>query len=175
MKNIVKLMFVVAVALIMVSFLSSCRLTKQQRTDNRVIKKIDKIKAKYPASFQNVTTVRVDTVLQEVKVVGEGRVDTVKIESFITEFLFDTVNVPQFIDRFIEVGSDTVKIDTLAIHLWMSGVGLKYRLKKDLQYISHDVETINITKTEFVNKIPFWIWLIIGGLIFLNLIIYIKK
>lgn len=161
--------------LILLVLLSACKLTKQQRTDNRVIKKIQKIKMKYPESFQNVTTVRVDTILQEVKVVGEGRVDTVRIESFITEFLFDTVNVPQFIDRFIEVGSDTVKIDTLAIHLWMSGVGLKYRLKKDLQYISKDVEVINITKTELVNKIPFWVWLIIGGLIFLNVIVFIKK
>ena len=65
-------MFIVAVSLVIIDMLYGCRLTKQQRSDNRVAKKIEKIQAKHPESFRNVTTetVRKDTVLKEIFIKG---------------------------------------------------------------------------------------------------------
>ena len=65
---------------------TGCKLTKQQRVDNRVVKKIEKIKTKYPNSFKNVTTevIRIDTILKEVKLKGEVILDTVEVEILLT-------------------------------------------------------------------------------------------
>ena len=144
---------------------TSCALTKQQRTDNRVAKKIEKIKFKYPDSFTRVTTelVRIDTVLQEVFIEGATQLDTVKVTEYLTEFLHDTVEVEKFITRFIEIAQDSIKVDTLGIHLRLQGVAVTFELTRDEQHIivEKPVDTIIIDKTKVVNRIPWWIWAII--------------
>ena len=156
---------------------TSCALTKQQRKDNRVAKKIEKIKLKHPDSFHRVTTetVRIDTVLQEVYIEGSTQIDTLKVTEYLTEFLHDTVEVNLFITRFIEVAKDSVSVDTLGIHLRMEGVAVTFQLTKDEQHItaSTDVSTITIDNTEVVNVIPWWIWAImiaLGIIVILSLL-----
>ena len=157
MKNL--LMYVVILSLI-----TSCALTKQQRRDNRVAKKIEKIKLKHPDSFRNVTTetVRIDTLIKEVHIVGETEFDTLRVTEYLTEFLHDTIEVNTFINRFIEIAKDTIKVDTLGVHLIASGVAIAFELTRDEQHItaSKDISTITIDNTKVVNRIPWWIWAI---------------
>jgi len=126
---------------------------------------MEKLQERYPESFRNATTetVRIDTLIKEVRIEGETHVDTLTIEKEIEKYLHDTVQVTQFIDRFIEVARDSVIVDSLDIHLKISGVAIQYELQRDSTRIvkEQDVSTVDITKTVTVNKIPFWIWLII--------------
>lgn len=150
---------------------TGCKLTKQQRVDNRVVKKIEKIKTKYPNSFKNATTevIRIDTVLKEVKLKGEVILDTVEVEILLTEYLHDTVKVDRFITRFINTAKDTIQVDSLGLHLWIEGVAIRYSLLKDSAYISKQksVDTLNIQKTEVINKVRWWSWaLFVLGIIF---------
>ena len=158
---------------------TACALTKQQRQDNRVAKKIEKIEQKFPESFKNVTTelVRIDTVLKEVYIQGETEFDTLKVTEYLTEFLHDTVNVTQFIDRFIQTAKDSISIDTLSIHFRAEGVAVTFELTKDEQHIVAEkpVKTITIDKTKVVNRIPWWIWAIIIGLGIVTLLAMIKR
>lgn len=165
--------------LIILVILSSCKLTKQQRADNRVVKKIEKIKAKHPDSFKNATTelVRIDTVIKEVKIAGETTFDTIKVNNLLTEYLHDTVEVDRFITRFIEVAKDTIQVDTLGLHLWIEGVAVSYTLQKDEAHIisEKEINTLNIQKTEVVNKIPLWVWVVLAIMGLVTIASIIKK
>lgn len=176
MKNQYKMLLLLAVVLLV---FTGCKLTKQQRVDNKVVKKLDKLKGQYPESFKKATTetVRIDTVLQEVVIEGETKIDTVEVEKFLTEYLHDTVEINRFLPRFIAIAKDTVEIDTLAIHLWIEGVGVKYKLKKDEQHIeaSKQVNTLTVTETVVVKKIPWWVWLIIIALSITTLLAILKR
>ena len=157
----------------------SCVTTKQQREDNRVAKKIEKIKAKHPISFDNVTveTVRIDTIIKEIRVQGETILDTIKVTEFLTEYLHDTIEVNNFINRFIKIAKDTIQVDSLGIHLTIEGVGVNYKLIQDEQHIIaiKDIETITITKTEVINKTPWYIWTLIIGLLAATLFALLKN
>jgi hypothetical protein len=174
-----KFLKLLLLGLILTGFITSCVTTRQQRKDNRVAKKIEKIKMKHPVSFRNVTTetVRIDTVLQEIHIAGEVQIDTVEVTEFLTEYLHDTIQVNNFITKFIEHSKDITQVDTLGIHLWIEGVGIKYDLTKDEQYIeaSKDVETITITRTEVVNKIPWYIWIIVIGCIIVAVFSHFRR
>lgn len=150
--------------------LSGCTLTKQQRQSNKVTRKIEKLKAKYPAAFQDATVeiIRIDTVIKEIILEGQTKFDTVEIETLVKEYIKDTILVTQFINRFLEVSRDTIQVDSLGVHLTISGTGVSYYLKKDEAVISKEkaVETITITKTEVVRRSffqdwKFWVFLVI--------------
>ena len=216
MKNIVKWMFILALASILGSMLSSCALTKQQRTDNRVIKKIEKIKAKYPESFSNVTTetVRIDTFIPEIDHSGDLRVvvDSSAVDSLTSELQTLLVandslsNIPQtsgvvdslsselkalklaeairtavtkYAPSLIKI--DILDIDTLGVkaRIWYDKdqMVLNYQFHKDSTHItaSKDVNTINITPTEVIYKIPWYIWIIIVALSLTTLLVFLKK
>jgi len=155
----------IIITLMSLILLPACTLTKQQRTDNKIIRKMEKFRQQHPESFSKATieTVRIDTLIKEVRIEGETKVDTLTIEKEIEKYLIDTVQVTRFIDRFLEVASDSVKVDTLDIHLDMYGAGISYSLTRDSARIikEQDVTTVDISKTVTVNKIPFYIWIII--------------
>ena len=168
--------------LVILIFFTSCTLTKQERVDNRVVKKIEKIKAKYPDSFKKATTklVRIDTLIQEVNIQGESRLDTIEVEILLTEYLHDTVRVDRFINRFIEATKDTLQIDTLGLHLWIAGVAVRYTLRKDEAHIVKEdsVEILGIQETKLVTRIPWWIWALLTAaivVIFMMQLNYIRR
>lgn len=165
--------------LIILIVLSSCKLTKQQRVDNRVVKKIEKIKAKYPDSFKLATTevVRIDTVIKEIRLEGKTVFDTLEIETFLTEYLHDTVEVDKFITRFIETAKDTIQVDTLGLHLWIEGVSVIYKLQKDESHIiiEKKVDILTIEETKVVTRVPWWFWVIFVAMVFVTTITIIRK
>jgi hypothetical protein len=134
-----------------------------------VAKKIEKMKAKNPEAFSDATTeiVRIDTVIKEVRVEGELRIDTIETEKLVRLFIRDTVNVTRFITRFLEVTRDTAKIDTLGVHVFIAGSNVDYSVIKDEQHIEAErpVETITITKTTVVRASWYrspWFWLLMA-------------
>ena len=138
-------------------------LSKLQKQENKVAKKLKKLEARYPDAFKNSTTVtvRIDTVIKEVRVEGKTKIDTVRVTDILKEYISDTVEIPQFITRFLEATKDTVKVDTLGIHLWLAGSGVEYRMRKDLIRIEkeQEVRTITVTNTQVLRKRFYQDWL----------------
>ncbi len=158
MKILAKILFALAlIAVIM--WLAGCTLTKQQRQSNRIVKKIERMKVKHPEAFQDATTetVRIDTVIQKIELEGRIRFDTIEVEKLVKKYVRDTVLVRHFISRFLEVSKDTLQVDTLGLHLWLSGSALTYKLTKDEAHIEkeQDIKTVTITKTEVIRR-GFW-------------------
>ena len=165
-------------------FMSSCTLTKQQRQSNKVVKKIEKMKIKYPEAFRDATTetIRIDTVIQEIEIEGELRIDTFEIEVLIEKLIYDTIPIPEFIDRFFEATRDSVQIDTLGLHIFIAGSNVVYKIIKDEQHIEmeKDIETIHITNTTVIKKRfyrdwLFWLVIIIYTLLWLTYIKGIRR
>ena len=150
---------------------ASCSpLTKVQKQENRVAKKIEKLQGKYPEAFDNISTVRIDTVIKEIYIEGKTVIDTVEVTNILEQYIHDTVHIPTFIDRFLQATRDTVQVDSLDVHLWISGSAVTYRMQRDSAWIQKEAETITITKTEvvrknFVQDWKFWVLLIIVVLI----------
>ena len=138
-------------------------LTKQQKTENKVARKIEKLKQKYPQAWDsvNIVTLRIDTVIKEITLEGTTIIDTFKVTEILKEYQLDTVEIPTFITRFLEATRDTVQIDSLDIHLWIAGSGVTFRLQRDSTWIKKEVsvETITITKTEVIRKRFYQDWL----------------
>ena len=130
------------------------------------------MKFKHPEAFADATTevVRIDTVIKEIILEGQTKFDTVEIETLVKEYIKDTILVTRFISRFLEVSRDTVQVDSLGVHLTISGTGVTYYLKKDEAVITKEkaIETITITKTEVVRAVWYrspWFWLLVGTII----------
>jgi len=164
---------------LLITTLYGCSLNKLQRQENKVARKIEKLKLKYPEAFDSVTTetVRIDTVIKEIRLAGKTEYDTVEVNNYLTKYLPANVNKNQFIRDFLNVARDTILIDSLGIHLRIDGVGVNFSLIKDSQHITAEksVETIIITETEVVNKIPWWVWLIIGVSILITLLALLRR
>ena len=141
----------------------SCTLTKQQRTENKVARKLKKLEVRFPSTFKNVTTetVRIDTVIKEIRVQGSTSIDTILITEILKEYEIDTLEIPTFITRFLNVTRDTVLIDTLDIHLWIAGSAIDYRMHRDEMHIEkeQEVRTVTITETQVIRKRFYQDWL----------------
>ena len=167
------ILMVVLFAIFMIG-LSGCTLTRLERQSNRVAKKIERLKIKHPEAFEKATTgeVRIDTVIKKVEVQGEGKIDTVKVTGYLNKVVRDTVEVPKIIKRVLYLTKDTIRRDTLGLHLWITGSGINYRLRRDSIYISkkQKYKTVTVIKKEVVRKqffqdVKFWILLAIALII----------
>lgn len=138
-------------------------LTKLQKQQNKVARKLEKLQDKYPEAWDsvNIVTVKIDTVIKEIQLEGETQIDTVEITKVLTEYDIDTVEIPRFITRFLEATKDTVQVDSLDVHLWVAGSGVTYRLTRDSTWIKKEaqVETITITETQVIRKRFYEDWL----------------
>jgi hypothetical protein len=134
-----------------------CSTSKEIRKQNRAGKKIERIKAEFPQLFRADTSYKnmkftVDFVLPKTSIhtfVDIPKNDTIIIEKerlrvqIVTER--DTVGNISGFDVAAECGGDTVTIE---------------KEVKVPQYIQSIV-----TKTEYKNKIPWWFWLVLFGLV----------
>ncbi len=149
--------------ILILTTISACTLTKQQRQSNKVAKKINKLKIKYPDAFQDATVeiVRIDTVLERIEVAGEIRYDTIEVQEILEHYIVDSVDRVIFLQRFMEVARDTARIDTLGIHLRIIGAVVEFTLVKDEQHIKAEkqIETITITNTQVIKKRFYQDWL----------------
>lgn len=159
------------ITVILMGFMSCSPLTKLQKQENKVAKKLKKLEVRYPDAFKNsiTETIRIDTIIKEIQIQGSTSIDTVLITQVLKEFKLDSIEVPVFITRFLEVTRDTVLIDTLDIHLWIAGTAVDYRMHRDEMHIEkeQEVRTITITDTQVIRKRfyqdwLFWLLLIIG-------------
>lgn len=160
--------------------LASCSpLSKIQKAENKVVKGMAKLERKWPEAFQNVNsvTVEIDTVIKEVIVAGELRIDTLETERLVKEYIHDTtqVVVTRFIKEFLDATRDSIAVDTLGVHLRLAGSNIDYWLKTDSVHIkkSETAPTLTVTKNVVVRSVwwkdPwFYIVLILAGLIVLE-------
>ena len=160
MKHYWTYFFTVVIIVLLVGWCTSCSpLTTKQKTQNKYAKKLKKWKAKDPEAFEDLTVVivKLDTVIEKVEVAGRLRIDTLEVENLVKEFIHDTVRVTEFINRFLKETRDSVAIDTLGIHLRLSGTNIDYSLLRDSIHIekSQAVDTISIPETTVVRK-NFW-------------------
>lgn len=170
-----KALFIIVLGIILWS-LAGCTLTKQQRQSNKVVRGIEKLQAKYPEGWKDVTieTVRIDTLIERVEITGELRIDTVEITEVLKEYITDTVLIPKIIVRFLQSTRDTLQVDTLGVHVWVAGTNVDFKVVRDSLHIKMEkkVETVTITKTEVVRRNFFQDWkfylliaVVIGGLL----------
>ena len=149
--------------IILLVFCACSPLTKLQKTENKVSRKIERLKEKYPEAWDsvNIVTLRIDTVIKEIQLEGTTTIDTFRVTEILKEYQLDTVEIPTFITRFLEATRDTIQIDSLDIHLWIAGSGVTFRLQRDSTWIKKEVsvETITITKTEVIRKRFYQDWL----------------
>jgi hypothetical protein len=133
-----------------------CSTSKEIRKQNRAGKKIERIKAEFPQLF------RADTSLIISK-------DTFRFVS--TEFRFDTVmtaadtiiiTTERFINK-VEVIRDLItneiikyKFNTIVLPdtFYVERIDTSYIVNREI-----------VTKTEYKNKIPWWFWLVLFGLV----------
>jgi len=149
--------------MIFILFTACSPLTRQQKTENKVARKLKKLEAKFPEAFKNSTTelVRIDTVIKEIQIQGSTSIDTFLVTEVLKEFQLDSIEVPVFITRFLEVTRDTVLIDTLDVHLWIAGTAVDYRMHRDEMHIEkeQEVRTMTITDTQVIRKRFYQDWL----------------
>lgn len=161
-------------------------LTKLQKQENKVARKIQKLQEKYPQAWDsvNTVTVEIDTVIKEIRIQGETTYDPEKTREAITDFIdgflatgldslretvTETEYVDRFIDRFLEVTKDTVEIDSLDVHLWISGSAVSFRLQRDSTWIKKKTEVdqvvipenIVVNRKHFYEDWKFWVLLIL--------------
>lgn len=135
--------------LIMIAVILSCggcRLTKDQRKANKIIKKIEKFKARYPNAY---TLTQIDTVIVPIETeVKVKEFDTIKIDNIIKEMVTDTVLVPMIRYKVLNsLSGDTLYLDSMFIHAraWNAQNGLNGFIYSDSIPVS--VERIEVTKT----------------------------
>lgn len=184
--------------LIILVVLSSCKLTRQQRTDNRVVKNLEKIKAKHPDSFKKATeeVIRIDTLLPEIDISGHVDVgtDNEMVDSLAAELqrvmvendslkgdlrdpIKETIN--KYIPKLITI--ESLNLDTLGIKasIWYdkNSRRLSYSIYKNEQHIVAEkkVKTLTITKTEVINKVPWWVWVIVIALSLITVMALLRK
>ena len=164
---------------------SGCALTKHERRSNRAVKKLKQLEVKYADVWNEVdkVEVRIDTVIERIEVPGETivQVDTTQIARLVKELdsartlinledpsTSDEVAariITKYVPSLIEIPA--VEVDTMDIHLriWYNPAerALKYNVQKDSSRITATASANRIqpVRTVTVNKIPWWIWLII--------------
>ena len=152
----------IIITILLLAVTACSPLTVQQKTENKIAKKLDRMERKHPEAFKNATTqlVRIDTLIEEVVLAGESRIDTVQTEKLVKEYIRDTVKVKEFITRLLRETSDTISVDSLGISLDITGTNLAYRLQRDSIYIEkeQEVKTVTITNTEVVRKSFYQDW-----------------
>lgn len=173
---------------------SSC---SSHRKANRGIRKLEKLKDRYADVWEEVSkkAVRIDTVIQEVQIPGEVQVvvDSSSIDSLVAELNFmianpqvDTVKgdvvretITRYVPRLFSI--DSVEVDTLGIKFSLyydkDKAALDYTITRDSIAISKEenVEVINPVQYITINKIPWWIYVIMGVLVLVVLRLTFKK
>lgn len=160
---------IIIIALILI--VSSCKiitgLTKQERQDNRVAKKIEKLQLRYPESFKNFTeVVSIDTLLPgfEYKASSE-----LYIQPRINDLFADDTLYQKSLETLIssknslihDVYSKPIKIDTLGVKVIAkvdSGVLNLYvkkntdtlAIEKEVQKLSTKTHVIKDKKNELI-------------------------
>ena len=138
-------------AFLIIAMALGCSTSKEIRQQNRAGKKIERIKAEFPQLF------RADTALIISK-------DTIRFVS--TEFRFDTVmtaadtmiiTTEKFINK-VEVIRDVVTNEIIKYKFNTVVLPDTFYLERiDTSYI---VNREIVTKTEYKNKIPIWVWVV---------------
>lgn len=146
-----------------------CTLTKDQRQANRMAKKIETWKVRYPEAWEKagMDVIKIDTVIKEIQLEGIQKIDTIRLKEVVRQYIRDTVQVEKFITQLEKVSRDTVQVDSLGLHVTIVGSGIYYNILKDSTIIEAEkaVEKITIVKTEVVRKRFYqdWLfWLIVG-------------
>ncbi len=161
--------------IILMGFMACSPLSKLQKQENKVARKLKKLEVRYPDAFKNATTetIKIDTVIKEIHIQGSTSIDTVLVTKVLKEFQLDSIEVPVFITRFLEITRDTVLIDTLDVHLWIAGTAVDYRMHRDEMHIEkeQEVRTITITDTQVIRKRfyqdwLFWLFIIIVAVLY---------
>ena len=147
--RILSIILIIAMAL-------GCSTSKEIRKQNRAGKKIERIKAEFPQLFRSDTTLIISK-------------DTFRFVS--TEFRFDTVmtaadtmiiTTEKFINK-VEVIRDLItneiikyKFNTVVLPdtFYVERIDTNYIVNREI-----------VTKTEYKNKIPWWIWVVIVVLV----------
>lgn len=163
---------------------SSCSLitglTKQERTDNRVARKIEKLRARYPDSFSNFTeTVSIDTVLPGFEFRGSSELFRWPV---INDLLRDDTLYQKAVETLIssrnssfdDVFSNPILVDTLGVRVFAkvdTGV-LNLYVKKSEQEINVTKEVERFNTKEYIpknkkNKLVFILVLIILLILYL--------
>jgi len=177
MKTFANILLLIIIILALLGWFTGCSptLTKQQKLENKVAKKLQKIEDKNPEAYKNVTTeiVRIDTLIPEVRIVKELRIDTLETEKLVKEYIRDTVLVTRFIKEFLRTTRDSVAVDTLGIHLRLSGTNIDFDLKRDPIHIvkEQEVRTVTITETtvlkrRFYRDWQFWVFIAIAAALY---------
>jgi hypothetical protein len=142
--------------------LGGCTLTKQQRKENRETKKAQKYYRKYLKKMGKLETVeaktgivRIDTIILPKVVEGATQIDTVKLDSIITQYITDTVEV-ETVRRIIQdVYPDSIVINENGTHarIFLEPGNISWRIWSDTIFITKTdtVETF-VTKQNLVHR-----------------------
>ena len=140
--------FIIYMLLVMMMLLSlgGCRLTKPQRKANKLIKKVERFKAKHPDAYNLVS---VDTIIVPIRTeVKVKEFDTVEIDKVIQTFVTDTVLITDIRYKVLQsISNDTLYLDSVFIHAraWNDQNGLNGFIYSDS--IPIKTEVLEVTKT----------------------------